>query len=589
MENSHPHHPLGKKARVLLTSVFGPYAQDDVYGSRKINPMECYHNQVTRTQGGFSLRMFHRSFGLKLIQSNIEGPCTLLDFPDLERFVKTLRDTTFDIVGISGIVPNLGKVKKMCELVRLYQPSATIVVGGHIANKVEIESCIDADHIVKGDGVGWFRSFLQQDLTTPVKHPKMLSGFGTRILGMTLRESPKDTAAILLPSVGCPLGCNFCSTSSFFGGKGNFVNFYQTGKELYDVMRDIERELQVRSFFIMDENFLLHRKRALEVLDLMRSNGKSWALSIFSSAKVLKTYTSEQLAGLGINWIWMGLEGEESSYGKLKDVDTKQLVNELQASGIRVLGSSIIGLENHTPENIESVIDYAVSHDTVFHQFMLYTPVSGTPLHRQLHQEGKLLPETEFPAADCHGQYRFNYKHAHILHGEEERYIVDAFDKDFKINGPSLARLIRILLNGWHTYHTHPEKRIRKRITWETKPLRTTYAGAVWAMRKWYAADANLSRKLDLLLHDLTKTFGIKTRLLAPLIGRYAYARLKNEENRLAQGWTYEPKPFFEENAAALSLSMSAKHSQEKRPRRLASENIIAPEFGKLMHINYSK
>ncbi|MGE5489341.1 MAG: B12-binding domain-containing radical SAM protein, partial [bacterium] len=59
-------HPKGRRARVLLTSVFGPYAQDDQFGSRAINPMELYHNQVTRAQGAFSLRMFHRSWGITL-------------------------------------------------------------------------------------------------------------------------------------------------------------------------------------------------------------------------------------------------------------------------------------------------------------------------------------------------------------------------------------------------------------------------------------------------------------------------------------------------------------------------------------------
>ena len=33
-------HPLGSDAKVLLTSIFGPYARDDEYGSRAINPME---------------------------------------------------------------------------------------------------------------------------------------------------------------------------------------------------------------------------------------------------------------------------------------------------------------------------------------------------------------------------------------------------------------------------------------------------------------------------------------------------------------------------------------------------------------------
>ena len=71
---AHPVHPLGTRARVLLTSVFGPYAQDDEYGSRKINPMELYQNQVTRVQGGFSLRMFHRTFGLMMIHANLRSP-----------------------------------------------------------------------------------------------------------------------------------------------------------------------------------------------------------------------------------------------------------------------------------------------------------------------------------------------------------------------------------------------------------------------------------------------------------------------------------------------------------------------------------
>ena len=84
-------HPLGSNARVLLSSVFGPYAQDDEYGSQKINPMELWHNQVTRVQGPFSLRMFNRSFGMLFIQANIDAPCVMLDFPTLDRFVEELK------------------------------------------------------------------------------------------------------------------------------------------------------------------------------------------------------------------------------------------------------------------------------------------------------------------------------------------------------------------------------------------------------------------------------------------------------------------------------------------------------------------
>jgi len=56
--------------------------------------MELYQNQVTRVQGAFSLRMFHRSFSLLMLQANIEAPCTVLDFPTRELRFTNPRKTT---------------------------------------------------------------------------------------------------------------------------------------------------------------------------------------------------------------------------------------------------------------------------------------------------------------------------------------------------------------------------------------------------------------------------------------------------------------------------------------------------------------
>lgn len=563
---SEPRHPLATRASVLLSSVFGPYSQDDQYGSRKANPMELYQNQVTRLQGAFSLRMFHRSFGLMMIKENLDAPCTLLDFPTLPSFTEQIRQQKYDVIGISGIIANVGKVKKMCELIREYQPKAVIVIGGHIANKERLDQMIDADLIVRGEGIRWFQRYLGQDDKTPIRHPAAFSGFGSKSMGLELGDGPKDTAAILIPSVGCPMGCNFCSTSALFGGKGKFINFYETGDELYDVMCGVEKKLKVRSFFVLDENFLLHRKRALRLLELMEANGKSWSLSVFSSARVLKSYSMEQLQGLGIGFVWMGLEGEESAYDKLKGVDTLHLVQHLQGNGIRVLGSTILGLENHRPAEMESIIEYAVRHDTVFHQFMLYTPIPGTPLHEEHQRDGNLLPESEFPFADAHGQYRFNYRHPHFENGEEENYLLDAFRQDFATNGPSLMRLFRVLLNGWQKRDLH-SLRVQRRLSRESAPLRSTYSGAVWAMKMYYKNDDGLWTKAEELLTDIYAEFGWRTRLVTPIIGRYILSRLKKEELRLAAGESYEPGFYFEENASAAALKKG--HPVEEQPNRI--------------------
>src|SRR5512146_764298 len=146
-------HPKGATARVLLSSVFGPYAQDDEFGSRTINPMELYHNQVTRAQGAFSPRIFHRSWGIMMIQENISAPCTLLDFPTRDAFARELTSHHYDIVGISSIIVNVGKVREMCRMVRELSPHSTIVIGGHVTAIPGIEKMADADHYVRSDGI----------------------------------------------------------------------------------------------------------------------------------------------------------------------------------------------------------------------------------------------------------------------------------------------------------------------------------------------------------------------------------------------------------------------------------------------------
>jgi hypothetical protein len=309
----------------------------------------------------------------------------------------------------------------------------------------------------------------------------------------------------------------------------------------------------------------------------MQTRQKSWMLNVFSSARVLRSYTMAQLVGLGIGWVWMGIEGENSRYRKLEDVDTRGLVKRLQSHGIRVLGSSIIGLEHHTPETIDQVIDHAVSHGTDFHQFMLYTPVPGTPLHETHKQAGTLLSEAEFPPADAHGQYRFNYRHAHIKPGQEEGFLLRAFKRDFRENGPSLARLIRTLLTGWQRYKTHPDARLRKRYAREVAPLRSSYAGAVWAMKQYYRDSPPMFGKMQQLLSDIDREFGWKTRLTGTVTGVFAYLRLLQEERRLAKGWRYEPATFYDPNPAALAIRERKKPLRSTVTPRVATP-LAAPQ-----------
>ncbi len=531
--------------KVLLTSVFGPYGQDDQYGSRKLNPMELYHNQVTRTQGAFSLRMFHRSWGLMMIQANIQSPCMVLDFPTLDRFIEELGDNEYDVVGISSIIPNILKVKEMCRLVRRQQPWAKIVVGGHIANVPDLASQIDADYIVKGDGIEWFRRYLEEDASRPLRHPMIVSGFGARNVGMMLKD---DVAATIIPSVGCPMGCNFCSTSAMFGGKGKWVNFYETGDELFSVMDQVAQGLGVCSFFIMDENFLLHRQRAMRLLELMEQHDKAWSLYVFTSARVLQSYTMDELLRLGISWVWMGLEGENSRYTKLEGVDTFELVRELQNNGIHVLGSTIIGLENHTPENLDAVINYAIGHDTDFHQFMLYTPIPGTPLYQELTDRGVMKDPSKYAAPDIHGQLILNYNHPALSDEQTAHFMLEAFNRDFAVNGPSTVRITRTTLAGWSKHKNHPDARVRRRMRWEARSLVKRSSALVGAAVRYYRDNPEMHSKMLRLLEKLHHEFGFWSCFWSALGGPWVLHKIRKEEQRLANGFSYEPPTFYEGN-----------------------------------------
>jgi len=507
--------------------------------------MELYHNQVTRAQGAFSLRMFHRSWGIMMIQSNISAPCTVLDFPTRNDFRRELAENQYDIVGITSIIVNVAKVKEMCRMVREFSPGSQIVVGGHVTAIPGIEQMIEADHIVRGEGIAWMRRYLGEDATAPIRHPEIVSGINTAMMGIRLPNRKGSTAATIIPSVGCPLGCNFCTTSAFFGGKGKFINFYSTGDELFDIMSRMEEKMKVTTFFMMDENFLLHRKRAMRLLELMREHDKAWGLAVFASANALRQYTMQELAELGISWVWMGLESPKSSYAKLTGTDTHVLVRELHAHGIRVLGSTIVGLEHHTPENIQQEIEYAVEHGTDFHQFMLYTPVPGTPLYRQIESEGRLLTDVEL--ADIHGQFKFNFKHAAIGREQSKRYLDWAFWRDFERNGPSLYRMCRTFFQGWQRYKNFPDARVRRRFTDELLAVSTVYNATLWVMEKKFAEiNPEVSKQIRALRREIEKEFGLRARItrmaLAPIL-RWTATR---EERLLAEGKTYEPPTIIE-------------------------------------------
>jgi radical SAM superfamily enzyme YgiQ (UPF0313 family) len=345
--------------------------------------------------------------------------------------------------------------------------------------------------------------------------------------------------------VGCPMGCNFCTTSAFFGGKGHVVNFFEKGSELFHAMCDAESKLGVKSFFVMDENFLLYKERAMELLERMKAKKKAWSLYVFSSANAVSKYTMRELVELGVAWVWMGLESPNNHYQKLKGADTVKLTKELQSHGIGVLGSTIVGLEHHTPENIASEIEHAVAHETDFHQFMLYTPVPGTPLYQQMVDEHRLLDDVNL--ADIHGQDHFNFKHEAISREQSKPLLDWAFRLDYEKNGPSIYRLARTMMEGWRRYRNDRDPRVRARARESGRELRHGYSIALFAMEKYLRkSNSDVSVKIRQLRKDMEHELGHFTRWFDRVAGPVVLWSVRRDARKFPHGRQLEPMTFFE-------------------------------------------
>ncbi len=495
--------------RVLLSGVFGPFGVDDAYG-RKENIMELFHNQVTKAQEMGSWRFQHRSFGLYFLAANINADVTVLDFPSRKRFMRELKKG-YDVVGISFIPPNFIKAKEMTRLTRLISPESTIVLGGHGAAIDGVEHLIDCDHVVKGEGIRWLRSFLGEDPDAPFVHPTLSIAERQAAFGVPF---PGVGANLLVPGVGCVNGCKFCCTSHFFGRK--YTAYLSTGKQVFETAQRIADERGIDEFFIMDENFLKDHQRSKELLAEMELHQRYFTFHMFSSAEAITAFGVDNLVRLGVNFVWIGFEASSSkgNFEKNKGIDAKRLTKELRDRGIIVLASGILCQEHHTQENIQTDIDFLVGLEPDLVQFMLLTPLPVTALYQD-HKRRGLLRE-DLPFEEWHGQKYLTFRHPEFPGDSSEKWIWAAFRKDYEVNSSSMYRAVETVFRGYRSLVALPQRDACLETRMEQFRRRTLeYAGILPLVAK-YAVNEIERTRATTLDREIAKLFGkpsIKERL----------------------------------------------------------------------------
>jgi haloalkane dehalogenase len=499
------------RTRILLTTVCRPFGEE---GEGDSVGAELFHAQVTREQGIFSYRQVIRCWALDYIAENIQAPSVALHYPSEREFVWELKNHRYEYVGINFVVATFHKLKQMAQLIRSHAPGAKIILGGYGTVISDAELLPYGDLICREEGIGFMRRLLGENTDTSIVHP-YAPVESPRVYSYSL----KTNVAHITAGLGCPNGCDFCCTSHFF--KRKYIPFVKTGRELHKVVLDMERKAEeagdvLSGFILIDEDFFLQEKRAREFLQCVRERGKPLSIMGFGSVRGLSKFTADEIAEMGFDIIWTAFEGTESNFSKLKGRSLSELYSSLRSRGVALLSSMIIGFPYQNRAKIMEEFRMFTGLRPALWQVLIYFAFPGTPLHRQMLEENRFLPEyRENPDYRTFDGFSMHFTHPHLSASELKDLQRDLYRRSFEILGPSLLQVIRVWFEGYRNLKNSSNRLLNGRA----EQMREYVRGAVPALYPAMLLGPNRARRLDakLLFDEIRRETGglsLKERLL---------------------------------------------------------------------------
>ena len=453
--------------KILLTSVCRPLGPK--YGDAPSVGYELLYRQVLRAQGIFSPRTVNIHFGLEYIAENLDAPTVVLQYPSKRELIKELKKG-YDYVGVSFLMAVMHKMKETVALIRQYAPNSKIVLGGYgTVLKDEVLKPY-GDYICREEGVAFFRRLLNEpEIPMPYKHPLIVSWL--KVFGIRVSGTGKIFAGL-----GCPNGCDFCCTSHFFSRK--HIKLLPTGRDIYTVAErylDLDPSLV---FLILDEDFLLNKKRALEFRECVMRGGKKLSIFAFSSIKAISQYTVEEILEMGIDGFWIGYEGTRSNYAKQQGRPIADILTEFREHGLTVLTSMIVGFDYQNQEVVAEELAGLMKLKPALAQFLIYGPVPGTPFHERVIKEN-LLHDIYTTDKDLFYRradgFRTMMKHPTLAPEQIEDIQRWCFEQDFQRLGPSIYRVLEARLLGYQKLKDSSNPILRHKAEYYATELRVAY------------------------------------------------------------------------------------------------------------------
>jgi radical SAM superfamily enzyme YgiQ (UPF0313 family) len=305
-----------------------------------------------------------------------------------------------DLVAISTFSAQIFEAYAIAD--RLRAAGVRVAMGGLHVTVQPDEALRHADYVFLGEGERVW--------------PAALSAIGqgsTQRVWKAADSDPIDVAELPVPRYdlladrpynrfpvqttrGCPWRCDFCASNVM-------LRQAYRKRPVEDVVRDIRalKRLRKRPFVeFADDNTFVDKAWGKELCrQLIPLHIKWFTETDISVADDCELLTLMRQAGC--RQVLIGLESPEpkaldglemrSNFKARRWSSCLESVRRIQAHGITVNGCFILGLDSHTPEIFEEVLDFALHVPLYDVQITVLTPFPGTPLYERLRRQGRLL------------------------------------------------------------------------------------------------------------------------------------------------------------------------------------------------------
>jgi radical SAM superfamily enzyme YgiQ (UPF0313 family) len=195
---------------------------------------------------------------------------------------------------------------------------------------------------------------------------------------------------------GCPINCNFCSVTQFYGAKYRTkpVNLVE---QMVAKVKPVDKVLALKNLiFFVDDNIIANRKHCMELLTMLKTYPIQWlgqaSISVAKDEEMLKLMSETRCLGLLIGMESLS-EDTLAECGKRinKPAEYERAVAKLHRYGIGVKATFMIGFDNDDPSVFPKMARFIrkSSFDSVY--FSILTPYPGTRFYQKLEEEGRLL------------------------------------------------------------------------------------------------------------------------------------------------------------------------------------------------------